>query len=181
MKKTRCRSRGFSLVEIMTTVAIIGILASMAMPAFNKYVRRTKTSEALMNLRKIFDGSVEYFSYDFTTRSGFQVKRRFPAPAAPTPGMRFCIDNATGGRFKSNPTVWDAPTWRALSFGISDPHYYSYQYDSEGLEKASKFTARALGDLNCNLVFSTFERVGSVNDNLNVVGGGGIFSYQELE
>ena len=41
--------------------------------------------------------------------------------------------------------------------------------------------ARALGDLNCNQTFSTFERVGTVNDNLNVVGGGGIFSYQELE
>ena len=46
------------------------------------------------------------------------------------------------------------------------------------------FTARAVGDLNCNGVYSTFERVGRgvvEEGRLVVVGGGGIYVENELE
>ena len=51
-------TRGFTLIEMMIVVAIMGLLAAIAIPAFTKYIRRSKTSEAVMNLRKLFDGSV---------------------------------------------------------------------------------------------------------------------------
>ena len=41
---------GFTLIEVMIVVAIIGILASVAMPAFRDYSARAKVSEALIQL-----------------------------------------------------------------------------------------------------------------------------------
>lgn len=41
---------GFTLVELMVTVAIVGILASVAIPAYINYVNRVKQSEAVTQL-----------------------------------------------------------------------------------------------------------------------------------
>ena len=53
--------KGFTLVEIMIVVVIIGLLAAMAIPAFNK-VRDTSQSKAIINnLRQIASAADQYF------------------------------------------------------------------------------------------------------------------------
>ena len=179
--KLHNRKRGFTLIELMIVVAIIGILAAVAIPAFMKYIRRSKTSEATMNIRKLFDSSVSYFEREHATRTGEIHERQFPDTVALSPGNGFCTGDVNAEKWIPKKTYWVDPTWQALNFALADPHYYSYEYVSTGLNTTAKFTARAMGDLNCNGTFSTFERVGGVDGSLNVTGGGGIFTENELE
>jgi type IV pilus assembly protein PilA len=177
------RPRGFTLIEIMIVVAIIGILASIAIPAFMKYVRRSKTSEASMNLRRLFDSSVVYYDAEYVTSAGVFLPKQFPDPIGPTPGVGSCCSGAAGGgKCPGNASLWEAaPSWNALHFAITDPHYYWYTYASSGTDTSSKFTASANGDLDCDGLYSTYERVGTVSADFNVSGGAGIYRNNDIE
>jgi len=164
----------------MIVVAIIGILAAVAIPAFMKYIRRSKTTEASMNVRKMFDSSVSYFEAEHANRSGEIIARQFPTSAS---NILNCCDNSigTGGKCKPNPALWTAATWQALNFSVDDPFYYGYDYASSGTDAGAKFTAGAYGDLDCDGTRSTYERIGSVDSELNVTGGAGLYINNDIE
>ena len=175
--------KGFTLIELMIVVAIIGILAAVAIPAFMKYIRRSKTTEPLMNLRKLYDSSVTYYETEHANVAGQILARQFPLSVAWTPlGPGVCCANV--GQ-KCNPSIyavqWANVSWTALNFSVDDPFYYSYQYDAAGADLAAVFTASSSGDLNCDgKVFSLFQRVGFIQNN-NVTGGAGLYTQNEIE
>jgi type IV pilus assembly protein PilA len=67
--KFRKKAKGFTLIELMIVVAIIGILAAIAIPNFLRYQAKTKQSEAKSNLSSIFTSQVTYFGEEDTYAS----------------------------------------------------------------------------------------------------------------
>ena len=54
--------RGFTLIELMIVVAIIGILAAIAVPNFMKFQSRARQSEAKANLKALFEVTKAYWA-----------------------------------------------------------------------------------------------------------------------
>lgn len=50
--------KGFTLVEMMIVVAIIAVLAGVAVPQYNKYVKKSNTTEALRFMKQIVDAEI---------------------------------------------------------------------------------------------------------------------------
>lgn len=61
MKKFQSKSKGFTLVEIMIVVVIIGLLAAMAIPAFQKVRQSSQDKAVLNNMRQLGAGADQYF------------------------------------------------------------------------------------------------------------------------
>ena len=65
--KARTSTKGFTLVEIMIVVVIIGLLAAMAIPAFQKVRTESQKKSITNNIRQLTAAADQYFLENGTT------------------------------------------------------------------------------------------------------------------
>ena len=131
------RSRGFTLIEVMITVAIIAILAAVALPSYSDYVRRGRLTEALSTLSSQRVKMEQYFQ-DNRTYAGSCVA----GTVAPQP------DNTVNFNYSCLPTP--APTtipslYVVTATGIGSMTGFSYTLNQDNVRVTTGVPSGWLG------------------------------------
>lgn len=140
------RSRaGFTLLELMMVVAILGILAAVAIPAFRMYQQRSKRGEAYANLE-----SVRKVQLAYATEFGAFIS------ALPSPFISLSPDKqnwTSTGVFYSGPPGqgFDQLGWRP-----EGATYFDYDTEAQVGANGAYFTAAAYGDVDGDGAISVF-------------------------
>ncbi len=129
--RKKLKQKGFTLIELMIVVAIIGILAAVAIPAFMDYMKKSKKTEASLQLNKIAKNDKVYF----VTNANFVTTSGATKPTSAT-NCKYAVD-----------TTWASDSgWATLDFQIDEPNLFEYTYTG-GTTSAN---ATAVGDLDCD-------------------------------
>ena len=116
MFKQLKKQKGFTLIELMIVVAIIGILAAIAIPNFLQYQLKSRQSEAKTNLQAIKTSEVA-FQAERGCYLGVRAEGVDAAPAAGTKSVPYCL-----GCLVLAPTG-PAPVWCAAVGGTFGRHF----------------------------------------------------------
>ena len=131
-------NKGFTLVELLVVVALIGILSAIAIPAYNGYINSVKTNSAQNSLRLIYLAEVEQFSdngeyYTVTSSCGssshlassintnlFNGSKTLPQES--NPDFYFCIESADV-----------ATEYKAFAYKVNGDDWFSIDHNNNHL------------------------------------------------
>lgn len=127
------RRRGFTLVEIMIVVTIVGILSTMAIAGIHKVKAATNRAVVMNNLRQIYQAKEMYISSGEADPRGYTVVDMHDngylsdtlwVACYETPGAHGFLYQ--GASFASGESVWAAPSVIAGTVGTVTGDYIYY-------------------------------------------------------
>jgi type IV pilus assembly protein PilA len=169
---------GFTLVELMIVVAIVGVLAVLAVYGVRKYIANAKTAEAKNSLGQIGKDAVTAYEGErmkaavLVAGGQAAVTRRIcPSAANSVPAVLLSVK---GAKYQSTAAEWSPVAdvqqnngFPCLKFEMTAPQYYLYDFKSDSVagddtSVGTNFSATAQGDLNGDTNPSTFTVQGTI-------------------
>lgn len=140
--------RSLTSVQMALLFALFGSVVAVFVPHFVRNLQASRLNEPL-------DGLAHLGAWASSYAAGMPLERAYPDSAPLTPEV------VPAGQARSDgENVWRHPTWRLLSFEKTEPHYFSFEFESHTSESGAHFYARAFGDLDGDGDLSRFELFG---------------------
>jgi prepilin-type N-terminal cleavage/methylation domain-containing protein len=151
-------ARGFTLIELMISVAVVGVLASVAIPSMQHAVLRAKTAERRDVMVRIRQAVQDYYMRNGALVAGGDYSDSGWNPAWPP---------TTAKRSMASMPVWNTyftstGSGGTIAMDLEGSVYYSYRFIVDDRARIGRVTVLAAGDLDGDGVTSyktlVFER-----------------------